>query len=102
MVAFSWMAFLDRIPTGSNLVSRQVLTLGEPRGCALCDHGDETITHLFLHCEVASSIWRKIMDWLGINFTNPHNLCSHFACGSDMTTPSQFLKPFWLIFAGVM
>lgn len=88
---------LDRIPTRSNLVARNVLPPGEPRGCAFCEHGDETASHLFLHCEVVSLIWRKIMDWLGINFINRHNLFSHFACWSDVTAPRRFMKPFCLI-----
>ena len=59
VVAFSWMAILDRIPTRSNLVVRSALPHGEPTTCVLCGMREETTSHLFLHCEVASLIWQN-------------------------------------------
>jgi len=80
VVAFSWMAILDRIPTRSNLVFWGVIPPGEQSNCVLCGVGEETTSHLFLHCEVASLIWRKVLNWLGINVITPQHLLFHFAC----------------------
>lgn len=88
VVAFSWMAIIDRIPTRSNLAFRRVLATGDPQGCVLCGHGEETTTHLFLHCNVVALIWRKLMDWLEINLITPSNLFMHFACWSDTCNSS--------------
>jgi len=64
VVAFSWMAILDRIPTRANFRLRRVLAHGEVTLCALCGVREESTSHLFLHCEVVSLIWRKVLDWL--------------------------------------
>jgi hypothetical protein len=47
---------------------------GEPCICVLCGEMEETTSHLFLHCEVAMLIWRKVLNWLDINFITPQNL----------------------------
>jgi len=92
VIAFSWMAFLDRIPTRSNLVLRRVLTQEDPRNCVMCGHREETTTHLFLHCDMA---W--LFDWLGVKFITPQNLYMHFACWSDEVNSRRLKKAFWLI-----
>lgn len=97
VVAFSWMAILDRIPTRSNLVIRHVLTQGENSRCVMCGCEMETTSHLFLHCEFASLIWRKVFDWLGINFITPQDLFTHFACWSDEAKPRRIRKACWLV-----
>ena len=43
-------------------------------GCGL----DELATHLFLHCEIFSSIWQHIRNWIGISGVDPLNLHGHF------------------------
>jgi hypothetical protein len=80
VIAFSWMAFLDRIPTRSNLELRRVLSQEDPRNCVMCGLGEETTTHLFLHCDMAWLFWRLVFDWLGVNFIIPLNLYMHCAC----------------------
>ena len=74
VVAFSWTALLDRIPTRSNLRRRNMLEPEESLLCVLCGEREETTTHLFLHCEVTSKIWRAMLNWFDINFITPHNL----------------------------
>lgn len=63
----------------------------------MCGHGNETTSHLFLHCDVASLIWRKVFDWLGVNFITPQDLLVHFACSSDEVNSRRLRKAFWLI-----
>jgi hypothetical protein len=96
VVAFSWMAIMDRIPTGANLRHRNVLPTGEPCICVLCGNMEETTSHLFLHCEVALLIWRKVLNWLGINFITPQSLLVHFACWSGEVNSRYLRKAFWL------
>lgn len=75
VVAFSWMALMDRIPLKANLRRHNILAPGEPCICVLCGEREETTSHLFLHCEVVLLIWRKVIDWLEINFITPQIFC---------------------------
>jgi len=97
VVPFSWMAMMDRIPTRANLRIRSVLPSGEPITCVLCGGGEETTSHLFLHCEAASQIWHKVLDWLGVNIITLHNLLAHFACWSGEVNPRHLKRTYWLI-----
>ena len=102
VVAFSWMALLNRIPTRSNLALRHILAPGESRACVLCGIADKTTNHLFLHCDVVSLIWRKVMDWLDVNFLTPHIFVSQFACWSDSSNSRLLFKAFCLIWHAVV
>lgn len=62
VVAFLWALLLDRIPTRSNLAFRHVLDPGGAEYLCVVWTREETTTHLFLHCEVVSRIWRKVLD----------------------------------------
>jgi len=55
---------------------------GEHSLCVLCNRMEESVLHLFLHCEVGA-IWLKIMWWLGRFFPLPHNLFVHWECWSE-------------------
>jgi hypothetical protein len=97
VIAFSWMAFLDRIPTRSNLELHRVLTQEDPRNCVMCGHREETTTHLFLHCDLTCLLWRLVFDWLGVNFITPQNLYMHLSCWSDEVNSRWLKKALWLI-----
>jgi hypothetical protein len=102
VVAFSWLALLDRIPTRANLARRHSLAPRESTLCVMCDNEEETTVHLFLHCEVALKIWRKMLDWLNINFITPHCLLAHFACWSESSNSRRMFKAFCLIWHAVI
>jgi len=91
------MAILDHIPTRANLRLQSVLPPGETTLCALCGVGEESTSHLFLHCEVVLLIWCKVLDWLGINFITPQNLLVHFACWSREVNSRKLRRAFVLI-----
>jgi len=55
-IALSWASLMDHIPTKTNLAIRQVLDSLADKNCVLCGSGDETFTHLFLHCKVVSLV----------------------------------------------
>jgi len=102
LVAFSWMALPDRIPTYANLALRHSLAPGLFCICVFCGNVEVTTHHLFLHCEVVLAIWRKVLDWLNINFITPHNLFSHFACWSESNNSRHLVKAFCLIWHAVI
>jgi len=83
VVAFSWKLLLDRIPTKINLARRNVLPTDESLLCSLCGSGEETSSHIFLHCEVMLRVWEKVFRWLNFNFLIPPNLCAFYMleCG---------------------
>ena len=97
VVAFSWTLLLDRIPTRANLAIRNILEPDSSLLCVLCDRTVETSSHLFLHCDVAYMIWRRILDWLDFNFVTSPNLFVHFECWSREATPNKIKKGAWLI-----
>ncbi|OIT04595.1 hypothetical protein A4A49_65126, partial [Nicotiana attenuata] len=38
-----------------------------PLACPLCNTGNESISHLFLQCDMSSYIWKKVLAWQGIS-----------------------------------
>jgi hypothetical protein len=97
VVAFLWSLLLDRIPTRANLDIRHILDPDSSLLCVLCGRYVETSTHLFLHCDVTSLIWRGILNWLEINFITPQNLFVHFGCWDSEVSSKRLKKGFWLI-----
>lgn len=97
VVAFSWSLLLGRIPTKDNLALRHILDPEASLLCALCGRRVETPTHLFLHCEVSSLIWRRILNWLEINFITPNDLFVQFECWTNEVVSRRHRKGFLLI-----
>jgi hypothetical protein len=65
--------------------------------CVLCGRSEETSTHLFLHCDLASSVWSKLMLWLEYFFPIPPNLFIHWRSWSWGGRDKNVKKGFWLI-----
>jgi hypothetical protein len=76
--AFSWQLLLQRIPTRDNLRIRGV-NVEANMGCPLCGNHEETEIHLFLHCNVAATVWYRICRWLSQVVVIPPNLMNSFA-----------------------
>lgn len=51
---FLWKIFQDALPVGNALASRNI---GTNQPCIRCNT-DESINHLFLHCEFAHKVWK--------------------------------------------
>lgn len=64
---------------------------------ALCGSGEETSSHIFLHCEVMLRVWEKVLQWLNFNFFIPPNLFVHFECCSSEVWNKKLCKGYWLI-----
>jgi hypothetical protein len=80
VVAFAWKAILNRVPTKVNLALRNVLGPDVNSLCGLCNWADESTSHLFLHCDISSAVWIKLMTWLNCLFISPPNLFVHWDC----------------------
>jgi hypothetical protein len=99
------MTLLDRTPTRVNLAARGVLNGEESKNCVLCGRVEETVLHLFLHCEVVTEVWRRVMSWLQFNFLIPHNLFAHFECWYHEVKSRKVRRGFcliWLAFIWVI
>lgn len=83
VVAFAWRALLNRVHTKIKLALRNVLGADDSKACVMCNNLEESSTHLFLHCEVASSVWFKLMWWLDNFFIIPPNLFVHWECWGE-------------------
>jgi len=97
VVAFSWSLLLDLIPTRVNLAIRNILQPDSSLLCVLCENRVESATHLFLHCEVSSFIWREDLNWLEFNFITPHNLFTHFEGWNSEANSKRLKKGAWMI-----
>lgn len=65
--------------------------------CVMCNGAEESSIHLFLHCEVASLVWSKLMLWLDWHFVIPPNLFVHWECWSRRSWNKNRLRGWWLI-----
>ncbi|GKV32072.1 hypothetical protein SLEP1_g40703 [Rubroshorea leprosula] len=56
----------NKIPTRSNLFKRGILKNLEECKCIFCGVENEDSNHLFIHCKIASDLWRDCYKWWGI------------------------------------
>lgn len=99
LLAFAWTLLLDLIPIRVNLAIRGVLNADASKTYVFCGRLEETALHLhlFLHCEVVTRLWQKVMQWLQFNFITPHNRWAHFLCWSNEASTKKLRHGFWLI-----
>lgn len=79
VVVFSWKAFHNRIPNKDNLRIRNVLPGETTTFYVWCGRVEESMVHLFLHCDLAMEVWWKVMRWWNFNLVMPPNLFVHWA-----------------------
>ncbi|PWA88678.1 hypothetical protein CTI12_AA087500 [Artemisia annua] len=60
---FMWTIKMNGVPTKEFLKIRGVKFKDYDADCNWCDH-QETIDHLFFHCDWSWAIWQAIFDWL--------------------------------------
>ncbi|XP_058776255.1 uncharacterized protein LOC131650566 [Vicia villosa] len=56
-----WLVMLGRLPTKDRLAKIGIITDGI---CVFCQE-NETLPHLFFHCEYTQRIWVHILEWNG-------------------------------------
>ena len=62
--------------------------------CSFCDHNDESLRHLFVHCSFVSTFWDQILNWNPIcrnNFDNLDDIAILFGIPSTGQTESNYL-----------
>lgn len=72
-----WRLLRDRLPTKDNLVRRRVLPIGGAACVSGCGHL-ERASHLFVSCNIFSSLWFHVWSWLCIDFVPSGDLRQHF------------------------
>ena len=96
----SWRLMKDRLPTRSNLQRRGLIDATANTcvsGCGM----EETANHMFLHCDVFSSLWQHIRSWISMSGAYPQNISEHFHQFTHSTSHSKarrsFLQLIWLL-----
>ena len=74
---FAWHLFRNRFPTEDNLVHRRVIQPDNAACASGCGHPEMT-NHLFLDCNILSSLWYQVWQWLGIFAVMPSDLRHHY------------------------
>jgi len=97
---FGWRLLQDRLPTKNNLVRRGLISVADATCVAGCDN-NETMSHLFVHCDNYGALWRHIRLWIGVLGVEPYGLSEHFHQFIHSTGLSRkrrsFLQLVWLL-----
>ena len=93
---FEWRLLWNRLPTKYNLVRQSVLHSNDT-ACAVGCGNSETTKHLFLGCELFSSLWSHVWNWLGISSVPPGELQHHFLQFTNMAGIPSFSRSFLMI-----
>nr|GEU70382.1 RNA-directed DNA polymerase, eukaryota [Tanacetum cinerariifolium] len=64
---FAWMVSLDRLPTRSNLVHRNVSV--PSLLCPICLNATEDISHVLFSCPLSVDVFRLICSWWDLTWT---------------------------------
>jgi hypothetical protein len=74
---FVWSVGLDKILTLDNFRKRQVIVINI---YCMCKSSKETVDHLLLHCEVASTLWDPMFSRIGLAWVMPRGVVDLLAC----------------------
>ena len=94
---FCWPVVTSKVVTVDNLRKKGVTYTNILDTCTMCGKENETINHLFLHCEVAVQVWNDFIRRCGIAWCCPKNIaeaanawrggcfigCGHFFMEND-------------------
>jgi len=93
-----WRLSRNRLSTKDNLVRRHIISTYGHFCVSGCGHIEST-QHLFLHCNLFSSLWMQVRTWIGFNLVDPNNIMDHFIQFSHFTGGScarrNFLQLLW-------
>lgn len=65
---FLWLVFWDKVITMDHLISRG---LHMPNRCLMCLHHVDSVSHLFIHCRVAASVWSFLLSRFHLHWVTP-------------------------------
>jgi hypothetical protein len=75
---FGWQLLLKKLPTREALFDKGIIINSTEKRCVFCSNHDESIFHVFIQCNYSSTVWRKILTWMGLNFINSTSVQQHF------------------------
>nr|XP_043639212.1 uncharacterized protein LOC122610279 [Erigeron canadensis] len=67
-----WRIEQNRLPIKDLLLQRNIAVTSP--SCPICNNHDETVAHLFLHCQLADSLWTFLSLWCRLPLPKPSNL----------------------------
>jgi hypothetical protein len=74
---FSWSAAQGKILTVENLRKKNIIIVDR---CYLCKRDGESVDHLLLHCDVASTLWIHVFTRFGMSWVMLKRVIDLFAC----------------------
>lgn len=69
-----WLAWRSRLKTFVFLQSVGVLDPNGSSLCCFCHSCAENVSHVFLHCQFAWSIWSEVVKWWSLVWVVPENI----------------------------
>jgi hypothetical protein len=67
---FGWRLLLEKLSTREALFNKGIINNNIEKRCVFCATHDESIFHVFIQCSSSSTVWRKILTWMGLNLIN--------------------------------
>ncbi|GAU46970.1 hypothetical protein TSUD_143120 [Trifolium subterraneum] len=95
----AWRLLRDKLLTKENLVARGIIT-PDAQYCVSGCGGVESAQHLFLSCQVFSSLWSVVRFWIGFLSADAHHLSDHLVqftfSSSGSRARRSFLQLIWI------
>ncbi|KAE8656311.1 putative naringenin-chalcone synthase [Hibiscus syriacus] len=88
---FVWQAAHQRVAVGEELIKRGVSGI-EDSLCPLCGKCVESVSHLFVHCEVVSGLWYRFLSSWNVSFVPPQTLLDFIIVWNDLIPKSTIWK----------
>lgn len=64
-LGFFWKVLQDKFPYRVNMFRRRVMSNTSRLVCSFFGYPFESVFHLFITCEIVSSVWYRVFRWLG-------------------------------------
>jgi len=96
----AWRLLRDRLPTKSNMLDCDIISVDDAVCLADCGHV-ETTQHLFFSCSFYDSLWQEVRFWLGVSGPDPRSISNHLYqfihSSGDVRARRSFLQFVWLL-----
>ncbi|XP_039050911.1 uncharacterized protein LOC120192145 [Hibiscus syriacus] len=89
--SFVWQLAHHRVAVKEELLKRGVTGV-EDNVCPLCKKCNESISHLFLHCDVVWDLWAKFLKLWNVFFVIPGKLMDFLIAWDDLVPRSHIWK----------
>ena len=90
-----WLVAHGRLNTCEMLQRRRPFCCFSPHWCVLCKRNGENANHIFLQCEVASSLWKQFYREAGVTWESPTQISALFVQNLDGFGKGKKAKVLW-------